>query len=209
MENVVSLLSGLLILTATLFLLGESAWALFTGRYPRPHWTALIGALIAALVEETIYRFNICAYRHINSPAILTHARHHRADAISSLAAVLGILGAKMGYHILDPLVALFEAAHLLLLSGEILYHSSLGLMDRAPRNSELAAIRQVADRVVGNGIMKDIKARQVGRGLWVDLRLGLPPTLALDEARRLSDELRRALRRSVKHVETVNVIYE
>ncbi|MBI4669155.1 MAG: cation diffusion facilitator family transporter [Elusimicrobia bacterium] len=88
MENVVSLLTGLFIFAATVFLLGEALWAIVYKRYPQPHWTALVAALIAALVEETIYRYNICAWRHINSPAILTHARHHRADAISSLVVV-------------------------------------------------------------------------------------------------------------------------
>ncbi|MDD5657686.1 MAG: cation diffusion facilitator family transporter [Elusimicrobia bacterium] len=210
MEDVVSLVTGLIIFAATLLLLGEAVWALAFGRYPQPHWTALIGALIAALVNETIYHFNICAYRRLNSPAILTHARHHRADALSSVAAVLAILGAKLGgWHFLDPLVAILEAAHLLVLSGEILRHASLGLLDRAPKKAELEAIHDIAQRVAGPGAARRVKARQVGRSLWVDLTLKLPPELPMSRAQELAQRISGALRRGVKHVGTVNVIYE
>ena len=209
MENIVSLLTGLFIFVATVFLLGEAVWAIVYEKYPQPHWTALVAALIATLVEATIYGYNICAYRHINSPAILTHARHHRADAISSLAVVFAILGAKMGAHILDPLVAIFEAAHLLVLSGEILHHSSLGLLDHAPAEAELAAIRDIAARIAGPKAMKRVNARQVGRGLWVDLHLGLPADLSMSEAQQVAERIRHMLRRSIKHVDNVNVIYE
>jgi len=209
MEHVVSLLTGLIILVATLFLLGDAIWAIMYEEYPQPHWTALAAAMIAALVEETIYRYNICAHRHINSPAILTHAHHHRADAISSVVVIVAILGAKAGYHILDPLAAILEGLHLLILSGEILYSSSLGLLDRSPEETQLTLIREVAARAAGPGAMRSVKGRQVGRGLWLDLHLKLPETLTMSQAQQISESVRSALRRNIKYVDNVNIIYE
>lgn len=209
MEDVVSLLTGLIIFTATGFLLGDAVWAIATEKYPQPHWTAAVAALIALLVEETIYRYNICAYRKINSPAILTHALHHRADAISSFVVVLAIIGAKMGFHILDPIAAILEAVHLLLLSGEILRKAGLGLMDRSPGKPKLDAISELAERIAGAGRVSGVKARQVGRGLWVDLHLRLPSELSMKEAQAVSGRVRGALRGRIKNVDNVNVIYE
>jgi cation diffusion facilitator family transporter len=210
MENVVSLLTGVIIFTATLFLLGEASLAIAFEKYPQPHWTALVGALIAALVEATIYGYNICAYRHINSPAILTHAQHHKADAISSVVVVFAVIGAKTeGWHFLDPLVAILEALHLLHLSGGIIYHAGLGLLDRSPGEAQLGTLRDAASRIAGPEAMKGVQARQVGRGLWVDLHLSLPPELSMDEAQRVSERVRNSLRRTVKHVDNVSIIYE
>lgn len=209
MENVVSLITGLIIFTATVFLFGEAVWAIACEKYPQPHWTAAVAAAIAFLVEETIYRYNICAYRKINSPAILTHARHHRADAVSSVVVVLAIFGAKAGYHILDPLAAILEAVHLLLLSGEILHASSLGLLDRSPGRPQLEAIRDMAGRIAGADTVTGVQARQVGRGLWVDLHLRLREDLDMAEAQRISGRVRGALRRNLQNIDNVNVIYE
>ncbi|MCB4757015.1 MAG: cation diffusion facilitator family transporter [Elusimicrobia bacterium] len=209
MENVVSIFNGLIIFGATIFLLFESVGMLLKGQPAPLHWTALGAAVIATVANELIYRYDICAYRHINSPAMLTHARHHRADAVSSLAAVVAIFGAKMGWYFLDALVAVFEAGHLLYLSGEILFHAGGHLLDRSSDEEVVTSIEEITARVAGQQITKNVKARHIGRFLNVDLYLGLPLELSLSDAEGVAERIRYALKRRIKHIGNVNIIYE
>jgi divalent metal cation (Fe/Co/Zn/Cd) transporter len=138
-----------------------------------------------------------------------THAAHHRADAISSMAAVVAILGTKMGWYFLDALVAVFEACHLLFLSGEILTHSVPMLLDHALDEDTKTSISEIVTKVAGQETAGQINARYIGRFVNVDLHLKLPETLRMDEVEKVAERIRFALKGRVRHLGNVNVIYE
>ena len=59
------------------------------------------------LVKEFLYHYTIRVGRRIGSKIMVSNAWHHRSDAIASLAALIVIAGALMGWHILDPVAAI------------------------------------------------------------------------------------------------------
>lgn len=207
-EYIISLLTSLIIMGGTIFLLVDAVRVILSGEHSPPHWAALGAALISLVANETIYRYNICAYRHLNSPAMLTHAKHHRADAISSGAVFVAILGAQMGYSFLDPLVAVFEAGHLIILSMEILYHGSTGLMDRSVDQGIISSIRQLAGQIQGVEEVRMVKTRQVGRAVWVDLYVRLPISQTMAEAQLVAERIQQTIHKRIKYLGNVNIIY-
>lgn len=209
MEYVISLFTSLVILAATLFLLGESIEVMLSHGHAKPHWAAFGAALVSVIANETIYRYNICAYRKLNSPAMLTHAKHHRADAVSSAAVLVAVLGAKMGYHFLDALVAIFEATHLIILSSEIMYQSGVELLDRSLDSKTISSIRDIVRGVIGFDAVRSVKSRRMGRHLRIDLHVGLPGHLNIYEADKVSERLRDAVKRKVNYVGDINIIFE
>ncbi|MHC4544608.1 MAG: cation diffusion facilitator family transporter [Planctomycetota bacterium] len=70
-EYIVCVFTSILILGATVFLLGDCIRIIFMAEHAPPHWAALAAAVISVAANEIIYRFNICAYKHMNSPALL------------------------------------------------------------------------------------------------------------------------------------------
>lgn len=79
-----------------------------------PGLPALAAAAVSVGVKETLFRYTrTCAARH-DSAAIMAEALHHRADALSSLGILLGVLGAKLGYVLLDPAASLVICAFIL-----------------------------------------------------------------------------------------------
>lgn len=209
MEYIVSLFTSLVILTATLFLLADSVKVMLSQGHPVPHWAAFGAALVSLIANETIYRYNICAYRKLNSPAMLAHAKHHRADAVSSAAVLAAVAGAKMGYHFLDALVAIFEAAHLIILSSEIMYESGVELLDRSLDQESVSSIREVVRGIIGHDAVRSVKSRRMGRYLRIDLHVGLPGYMNIHEADKVSGRLRDAVKRKVKYVGDINIIFE
>ena len=208
-EYVISLFTSFIILGGTMFLLVDALQIIFHGEHPIPHWAAFGAALISLVANEIIYRYNICAFKHLNSPAMLTHGQHHRADAISSLAVIIAVLGGKMGFHFLDSLIAIFEAGHLIILSGEIFYHASMDLMDRAPDEKVNFFLYKIIAQITGTKAIKNIKTRKLGRLLSVDLHLGLSPDITVSEAQSVVSRIKRAVKNKVNYLGDINVIFE
>ncbi|KKL10124.1 hypothetical protein LCGC14_2558970, partial [marine sediment metagenome] len=168
---------------------------------------ALVAAIVSIVANEVIYRYNICAVKHINSPALVAHAKHHRADAISSVAVAVAIGGSVMGYHFLDAIVAVFEAGHLLLVSAEILHKGGSGLMDCAIKDSDVSSIREVLSAMSDVTEVKDIKTRQIGRNVWIDLYVSLPANKTIMEVHSISGEICERIAGRVEHLGNVNVV--
>ena len=73
--------------------------------YNIPGNLAILAAVISIVVKEFMYYYTIRYAKLINSASLKADAWHHRSDSLSSIGALLGIIGAKMGFPILDPLV--------------------------------------------------------------------------------------------------------
>ncbi len=208
-EFIVCVFTSILILGATVFLLGDCIRIIFMGEHAPPHWAALTAAIVSVAANEIIYRFNICAYKHMNSPAILAHAKHHRADVIASLAVVVAIIGGALGYRSLDAFVAIFEAGHLLYLSIELLHQGGSGLIDRSIEENDVSLIRQLLFDIAEVKEIKDVKTRQIGRNVWVDLYVSLPTEATIAEVNTISAQIRHGLTERLEHLGNVNVICE
>jgi len=208
-EYIVCVFTSILILGATVFLLGDCIRIIFMGEHAPPHWAALIAAVISVAANEIIYRFNICASKRMNSPALLAHAKHHRADVIASLAVVVAVIGGALGYRFLDAVVAIFEAGHLLYLSIELLHQGGSGLIDRSIEENDVSLIRQILSDTADVKEIKDIKTRQIGRSVWVDLYVSLPPDKTIAEVNTISARIRYGLTERLEHLGNVNVICE
>ena len=208
-EYIVCVFTSILILGATVFLLADCIRIIFMGEHAPPHWVALGAAVLSVFANEVIYRYNICAYKHMNSPALLAHAKHHRADVISSLAVVVAVVVGAMGWRFLDVLVAVFEAGHLIFLSVEIFYQGGSGLIDRAIEESGVSLIRQALQDVSDVKKVRDIKTRQIGRRVWVDLYVSLPLDKTVAEVNTISEQIRQSIANRVEHLGNVNIVCE
>lgn len=208
-EYIVCVFTSILILAATVFLLGDSIRVVFMGEYPPPHWAVLTAAVISVAANEIIYRFNICAYRKINAPSLLAHAKHHRADVISSVAVVVAVIGSVLGYRFLDAIVAIFEGGHLLLVSIEILYHGGSGLVDRAIEENDISMIRHLLAGITEIKDVKEVKTRQIGRSIWVDLHVSMSEETTIEEVNAVSGRIRYSIAEKIEHLGNVTVICE
>ena len=71
-----------------------------------PGTLALIAAVVSIVVKEWMFWYTRSAAKKINSGALMADAWHHRSDAMSSVGAFIGILGARLGFPILDPIAS-------------------------------------------------------------------------------------------------------
>ena len=107
MECVAAVLLGAVLCITGLFIGAAGLQKIFAGDQGKlviPGALAMAAALISIAVKEGMYWYTRNAARKIDSAALMADAWHHRSDALSSVGSFVGVLGARMGFPILDPL---------------------------------------------------------------------------------------------------------
>jgi len=179
---------------AVIFILFFSVADILRGVQAPPHLIALLVAAATMATNEFLARRGFCAARHLGSPALRTSAEHNRADAISSLATLIGVGGAAVGLHLLDPIVAVFETLHIIWLSGSLLGHALRGLMDASLPAEKVAAISGACSRLPGVEGVVNLRSRQAGPQSWIDMEVAVASDISVQEAHAVTGHVRQAI---------------
>lgn len=148
-------------------------------------WTAICCAVVMFLV----YRYNIRLAQKINSGALMAAAKDNRSDALVSIGAFIGIVGAQLGLAWLDPLAALIVGVIIGKTAWDIFKDASHALTDGFDEK-ELAAIRQTISMAPGVKGVKDIKARIHGNNVLVDVTIHVSNHLNVIESHAITETI-------------------
>ncbi len=202
------IVAAFMLLTA--FLIGRSAvLELHHGGHEAPRLIALWASLISVAVKEVMARYTLVVGKRHNSPALQANGAMHRSDAISSLAAALGIGGAQLGWPMLDSLAALVIALFITRMGWNLLRENVMTLMDTMPDPELVAAIKRAADQVVCVQEVLDIKVRQRGSRYLADLRISIHPAHTIGTAHDIAHQVEKAILTEVDNVSRVFVHVE
>ncbi|MCZ6513786.1 MAG: cation diffusion facilitator family transporter, partial [Nitrospinae bacterium] len=131
-ETLGATLVGAVIMVAGLGLAYGSWEIIATDAFRTPTWPALVAAVISIAVKEILFRYTRAAGEITKSPSLVANAWHHRSDAFSSIAALVGIGGAMAGYPIMDPVAAIVVSVMILKVGYNIAFRGLSDLMDTA-----------------------------------------------------------------------------
>ena len=173
-----------------------------------PHHTPAAFTLVVlvgvVLIKELLFRRVSRAAVTSGSTAVHADAWHHRSDAITSLAAFVGISIALIGgpgWEQADDWAALLAACVIVYNGVRVMRPALQELMDRAPGEALLSRVERAAHSVTGVLATEKLKMRRAGTAYYVDLHVQADPTLSLHEAHILSGMVKGAIRREVPEV--------
>jgi len=184
-----------LLLAAGGFIIYDSVHMIVDKQDVTPSGITLFGALLSAVMNEMMYRQSLCVGRQLQSPSIVANAAEKRADVYSSLAVFAGIVGAKLGVHVLDPLAAVLVAALILHSSLKGIWEAMQGLMDKSLEPEVLQRMEAAALGVDGVAGVGPVKSREIGQRIWVELDVFTAGDQTLQDAEQLRREVTQALR--------------
>ena len=164
----------------------------------------LIVLVIVMIVKEVLFRRVASVSVEIDSTAVQADAQHHRADAITSAAAFIGISVAVLGgdrYASADEYAALFAAAIILVSGVRLMQPAVADLMDRAPEPGLVRLIESSACGVQGVCGVEKTLARRMGGGYRAILHVQADPSLSLRDAHFLGGQVRRRVVAEVPQV--------
>ena len=178
------------------------------GQWSRLILLALIAAVVSIGVKEGLYWYTIAAAKRIRSVSLKAEAWHHRSDALSSIGSFAGVLGARLGVPILDPIASIVICLFIFKVAYGIFHESIDRLVDRACDPDTVAAMRETMQRTPGVVRVDDIKTRLFGSRTYVDAEIAVDGALPLRDAHVIAEAVHHELERDypdVKHC-TVHV---
>ena len=139
---------------------------------PPPRFIALLAAVTSIAVNELLFRYVRCAAKRVNSSGLEALAWDNRSDAISSIPVFFGILGAIMGFPLLDPLAALFVGIVIGRIGWKVVSKNLGGLMDAPMDSGQIEIIRKLVLGIAGVSEIGYLKTRAMGRKNIIDLEI-------------------------------------
>ena len=139
-----------------------------------------------------------CAGARLNSPALRSYGAHMEADYLSSAAVVVSVIGAKLGFPVLDHIVALLEAFHVIYLSGRMLGSAVNGLMDNGADPQLIDKLQRVVVGVESVARVRRATARWAGQRLLAQVEVEVPGDMRVLEADRVRGSVQHAVRTRV-----------
>ncbi len=133
---------------------------------------ALWIALAAIVIKELLFRYMLAAAEKVRSSMLIANAWHARSDAASSLVVAVGIVGALMGYPILDTIGALIVGMMIVKTGWEFSWDALHDLMDRAASKEECDKILEIILSTEGVRGCHDLRTRKMGDMILVDVHI-------------------------------------
>lgn len=198
-----------IVLAAILFATGAAiGWAGVTGivqsgeaALSAPGFIALAAAIISIVVKEGMYWYTRTAAKAINSTAMMAEAWHHRSDALSSIGSFVGILGARLGLPILDPIAGVVICIFILKAAIDIFREAVSKMTDRACDDETIGRIRSIVlsqESVLG---IDRLMTRLFGDKIYVDIEISVNGGKTLNEAHSIAQVVHDAVERGIPNI--------
>ncbi|MFH1552552.1 MAG: cation diffusion facilitator family transporter [Candidatus Omnitrophota bacterium] len=208
-ESIAAKIVSLVLILVGLGIAYSSARVLITGNITEPGSIALIAGIISICVKEFTYRRVISAGKKINSVSLKADAYHHRSDALSSIAAIIGIAGAKLGKTFMDPLAGIIVAGFIIKMGVETFHMAYDELMDAAPPEELRRKIEKTVMMVAGVKEVKRIMVRKTGIEFFIEVIIGVDSSQTVEKAHQITINIKRHICKAMPNVRDVIVHVE
>lgn len=163
-----------------------------------PRAFTLVVLVVVVVIKELLFRRVAAAGARASSVALTADAWHHRSDAITSLAAFIGISVALImgpGWEGADDWGALAASVVILATAARTLRPAISELMDRAPAPRIRDAIEKAVTALPDARGVHGVKVRRAGGTFFVDVHVQADPGMSLHDAHIVSGKAKSAIR--------------
>ena len=168
-----------------------------------PGGLALAAAVVSIVVKELMFRYVRRGALAVQSDALMATAWDHRSDVLSSAGSFVGILGARLGLPILDPLAGLIICLFIFRAAWDI-FNSAMGkLVDRSCDPQTEADIRRAVLSEEGVLALDEMRTRLFGPRIYVDIAIACDGDLTLTQSHDIAERVHERVERDfpdVKH---------
>ena len=174
-----------------------------------PRNLVLAAAAGAIAVKESVYRVTKAVALKYHCPVALANAWHDRADALSSVAVVIGVIAQKFGFNHGDQVAAIGIGVMVMVIAiklvGECLGELTEGAID--PETIE--RVKEIINSDSSIRQRHQLRTRTVGREVFLDLHILVDPNLNVAAAHEISERLEKALHEQISRPTNIVVHIE
>lgn len=165
-----------------------------------PTGIALVAAVVSIAVKEVLYHTTLRVGTRWNSKVVKANAWHHRSDSISTLVALVGVVGAMVRVPILDPVAGLFVSGLILKAALELGWDSLRDLTDENVDARLLSSVAGVLQEMRTEGVLSfhRLRGRAMGPFVLMDVHISVEPTMSVSAAHQIAERARIRVRQKL-----------
>ena len=205
-ETIGATVIGMLIIVTGIGVTYETWEAMGEGFGQAPGLLAASAALFSILVNEGLFHYTRRVGEETNSPSLVANAWHHRSDAISSIAALIGIVGAWQGFAFMDPLAGAGVGCLIVKVGIDITRQGVRDLMDTALSDEHTKKIHAILSEIPEVLHFHDLRTRVIGGEFLIDVHILVDPEMTVTEGHRVAETARRNLIKAIRNIQDVLV---
>lgn len=201
-----------IILAAILFITGISIGisavkTIASGNYADlavPGILALVAAVISIAAKEAMFWYTKVNATRIDSAALMADAWHHRSDALSSIGALIGIAGARLGFPICDSIASLIICVFIVKASYDIFHDAVDKMVDHSCDEGDEQLLKDCIQDEDGVLRIDDLRTREFGNKIYVDVEIAADGERPLKETHAIAERVHDRIEEKfpkVKHV--------
>lgn len=193
MECVASVILAVILLATGLGIGYEGMKTVLSGSYEdlvMPGALALAAAVVSIVVKEWMFWYTRAAALKINSGALMADAWHHRSDSLSSVGAFIGILGARLGYPVLDSAASVVICLFIGKAAYDIFKDAMNKMIDKSCSQETVEKLKNAIEKEPGVVRLDKLKTRMFGSKVYVDIEIAANGGQTLWEAHAIAERV-------------------
>ena len=169
-----------------------------------PGILALVAAVVSILVKELMFWYTRYYAKQIDSSALMADAWHHRSDSLSSIGALIGIIGARLGFGIMEPLASVVICIFIEKAAYDIFMDAVNKMVDKSCDDETMEKIKACAMNIPGVENIDLLRTRVFGNKIYVDMEIAADGNKTVDETHAVAERVHDAIEQDcpkVKHI--------
>jgi cation diffusion facilitator family transporter len=175
------------------------------GRVVVPTAAMTVVTVASIMLKEWLYRITKRVAVRTHSSATYANAWHHRSDALSSIAVLIGIVSLMFGFHYGDQVAAVAVGVMIVWVGVSVIWDTLQELTEGAVDPQTVKQIESIINANSGIRQWHQLRSRMVGREVFLDVHILVDPNLNIAAAHEISEWLENALRTQLTR--PVNVV--
>lgn len=191
-ETISSMIIGVLLIGAGIGIVYNSIEVLYEHQKAEPTLFTLLIATVSIVIKESMYWYTLIVGKKIRSMLLIANAWHHRTDALSSVAVLIGIGGVYINpdWYLADSLASLFVTYFIFRVGGQMIWQALKEVVDTAPDKEVLDKIKKTAQAVEGVINAHDINARFSGGQIFSEIHIVVKSDLTVLEGHTIAKKV-------------------
>ena len=206
-EFIVSAIFGTLLVCAAVAITAVSITSIVQGNVYDTSILAVWAAVISVAANEIMFRHSLCVGEQVDSPVMIANALENRADVWSSLAALAGVFGARIGFPVLDPIAAVIVGFMIARNGIETLILGIKGMTDRSFDKAMLAQVKKIVLKESAITDVSRLRARQVGQKNWIDIEAIFEPQMKVSEVKQIIERVKKNITNRFERIGDIVIV--
>jgi cation diffusion facilitator family transporter len=190
-ESIIAKLLAVFLIALGVKVAYNSIHVMVSHRIYIPGRIALVAAVVSIIVKLGLFQYTNLLGKKISSTAMTVYSWNIASDVFSSSAALAGIVGARLGFPLLDPIAA-FILSIMVIRAGIVGFHRAYDeLMDGTPSKAVIAGIKNIALMNKDVLAINNIRVRKMGLDLMIDMTIAIDKNMSVDKGHAITDIIR------------------